>query len=90
MDDGSDFGIWPPYEAFYVQAMLFNTRSAPPIDSADPRLSYGLARRNRHAGGRVPCDSRQCVPGTDRFAPTAIDQTPCGLGERINIRAPCA
>jgi hypothetical protein len=23
-----EFAIWPPYEAFYIQAMLFNTRSA--------------------------------------------------------------
>src|SRR5450756_1457940 len=28
MDTDSDFGIWAPYEAFYIQAMLFNTRSA--------------------------------------------------------------
>src|SRR3954470_14485448 len=24
----STAGIWPPYEAFYIEAMLFNTRSA--------------------------------------------------------------
>jgi hypothetical protein len=28
MDDRADVGIWAPYEAFYIQAMLFNTRSA--------------------------------------------------------------
>ena len=28
MSDGSDRGIWAPYEAFYIRAMLFNTRSA--------------------------------------------------------------
>jgi hypothetical protein len=28
MDTHRDFGIWVPYEAFYIQAMLFNTRSA--------------------------------------------------------------
>lgn len=28
MDDGSDGGIWAPYEAFYIRAMLFSTRSA--------------------------------------------------------------
>ena len=27
-DNSSKHGIWPPYEAFYVQAMLFNTASA--------------------------------------------------------------
>jgi hypothetical protein len=26
--DQNDFGIWPSYEAFYIRAMLFNTRSA--------------------------------------------------------------
>jgi hypothetical protein len=25
---GTRFGIWPPFEAFYIDAMLFNTRSA--------------------------------------------------------------
>lgn len=28
MKEGSNRGIWAPYEAFYIQAMLFNTRSA--------------------------------------------------------------
>lgn len=28
MNDGSDGGIWAPYEAFYIRAMLFSTRSA--------------------------------------------------------------
>jgi hypothetical protein len=28
MTSESDGGIWPPYEAFYIEAMLFNTRSA--------------------------------------------------------------
>jgi hypothetical protein len=28
MNDGSERGIWAPYEAFYIRAMLFNTRSA--------------------------------------------------------------
>ncbi len=28
MNDGSDRGIWAPYEAFYIRAMLFNTGSA--------------------------------------------------------------
>lgn len=28
MDTHGGFGIWAPYEAFYIQAMLFNTRSA--------------------------------------------------------------
>jgi hypothetical protein len=28
MTTQNDSGIWPPYEAFYIQAMLFNSRSA--------------------------------------------------------------
>ncbi len=28
MNDGSDGRIWAPYEAFYIRAMLFSTRSA--------------------------------------------------------------
>lgn len=28
MDDPVEFGIWPPYEAFYIEAMLFSTTAA--------------------------------------------------------------
>lgn len=28
MNDDFDPGIWPPYEAFYIESMLFSTRSA--------------------------------------------------------------
>src|SRR5689334_18838746 len=28
MKTQSEFAIWPPYEAFYIQAMLFNSRAA--------------------------------------------------------------
>lgn len=28
MNQGQDYGIWPPYEAFYIHSMLFSTTSA--------------------------------------------------------------
>ena len=28
MTDMEQYGIWPPYEAFYIAAIFFNTRSA--------------------------------------------------------------
>lgn len=33
-----DFAIWPPHEAFYIQSLLFNTRSA--VASAERVSSY--------------------------------------------------
>jgi hypothetical protein len=39
MDTRSDIGIWAPYEAFYIHAMMFNTRSAmASIDSVSAAL----------------------------------------------------
>jgi len=43
----SDTGIWPPYEAFYIRAMLFNTGSAvvsiEVISTALQQISGGLS-----------------------------------------------
>ncbi len=48
MDTHSDFGIWAPYEAFYIQAMLFNTRSA--VASIE-RVSNALEQVSRDTLG---------------------------------------
>ncbi len=48
MDTHSDFGIWAPYEAFYVHAMLFNTRSA--VASIE-RVSDALEQVSRDTPG---------------------------------------
>ncbi|MDQ6676199.1 MAG: hypothetical protein M3Z09_02765, partial [Acidobacteriota bacterium] len=45
-----DFGIWPPYEAFYIQAMLFNSSAA--IASIE-RLSEALEKAAQDDSGNA-------------------------------------
>lgn len=48
MDTHSDFGIWATYEAFYIQAMLFTTRSAV---ASIQRVSNALEQVSRDTPG---------------------------------------
>jgi hypothetical protein len=48
MNPNADMGIWAPYEAFYIQAMLFNTRSA--VASIE-RVSKALEKIQDDASG---------------------------------------
>jgi len=49
MDTSSDIGIWALFEAFYIHAMLFNTRAAASIESVSSCLErFPAIRRGMH------------------------------------------